>query len=81
MIKAIENMTVEVETDYLFKDQFNTTPIKSISKSGMRIMQNMVEKVIDDIRPQKMKCHWCSGISDKGLSCEYCGKTRYLEHL
>ncbi len=81
MLEKVEGMTIEVETEYLFKDQFNTVPIPDVSESGMRIMQFCVEKVIDDIRPQKMSCHWCGRTSDKGLTCEHCGKKRYLEYL
>lgn len=81
MLEQIEGKFVEVETEYLFKDQFNTVPIPKVSESGMRIMESSVELVIDDIRPQKMSCHWCDKVSDKGLSCEHCGKKRYLVYL
>ena len=56
MLKQIEGMIVEVETEQLFKDQFNTVPVPNVSENGLRIMQNLVKEVIDDIRPQMMRC-------------------------
>jgi len=82
MLEQIEGMTIEVETDCLFKDQFNTVPIPNVSESGMRIEQGLVEEVIDDIRPGKMKCNMCGHISDKASLCERCdASSKYLEEF
>ena len=41
ILKKIDGKTLEVETKYLFKDQFNTVPITDVSEQGSRIMGNM----------------------------------------
>lgn len=80
-MEKIQGMTLEVETEYLFKDQFNTGPIEGISKDGLRIMLTVVEEVIDDIRPFKQRCNWCGKISDIGPKCPHCDKEEYLERF
>src|SRR5512139_3137075 len=55
LLKAVEGRIIEVETDYLFRDQFNTVPIPGVSESGLRLMNESIEAVIDDIRPYKMR--------------------------
>lgn len=78
----IAGMELEVETDYLFKDQYNTAPIPGISESGLRVMQNVVEEVIDDVRPLYLKCHWCGKMTLKPAEvCSKCGKTEYLDDM
>lgn len=49
-LKKIQGMKIEIDTKYLFKDQFNTIPLEGLSKLGLRIMDYCVEKVINDIR-------------------------------
>lgn len=80
-LEQIQGMTLEVETEFLFKDQFNTGPIEGVSGQGMRVMVGSVAEIIDDIRPRKMRCQWCGKISDIGNICEHCKKTKYLERL
>lgn len=75
----IEGKVLEVDTEYLFKDQFNTKPIKNISELGMRIEQDLVDEVIDDERPGKARCNWCGKVSLKTDVCTCCGKTGHLE--
>jgi len=53
MLLASAGRKIKVETDYLFKDQFNTVPIKGVSDSGMRINEKYVAEVIDDERRGK----------------------------
>lgn len=48
-LKLIEGKECEVETDYLFADQFN------IVEENLRVMVNVVDKVIDDVRIDKYK--------------------------
>ncbi len=81
-LEEIEGMLIKVETEFLFKDQFNTAPIPGVSESGMRIMQNVVEEVIDDERLNKVKCNWCGTVSnDNDTVCLRCEKSEYLKHL
>ena len=81
-LKAIEGKTIEVETDFLFRNQFNTVPITGVSESGLRIMEESVEKVIDDDRKGKVSCGYCGKtvihIDDK---CSECGEVGFLEKL
>lgn len=80
-LEKIQGMTLEVETEFLFKDQFNTGPIEGVSDQGMRIMIGSVAEVIDDIRPYKMRCNWCGKVSNLGVLCAHCKKPEYLERL
>jgi len=79
IIAAIEGQILEVDTEYLFKDQFNTKPIPGISKNGLRIMEAYVTEVIDDERPGKARCNWCGKTSTNTETCQHCGKSEYLE--
>lgn len=81
ILGKIQGMVLEVETEYLFKDQFNTGPIAGVSEQGLRVMAQSVAEVIDDIRPSKMRCHWCGKVSDLGTVCSHCSKSEYLERL
>ena len=48
---ANEGQWIEVETDYLFNNQYNT--------AEYRICDCMVEAVRDDVRANKGKCRYC----------------------
>jgi rRNA maturation endonuclease Nob1 len=79
ILEKIAGTTIEVETDFLFKDQFNTVPVPGVAEKGLRIMQDVVEEVIDDVRPGKARCNWCGKISANQLVCMACGKRDFLE--
>ena len=79
LMRKIAGMTLEVETNDLFKDQYNTVPIPGIAEKGLRIPQNVVEEVIDDERPGKARCRWCGRTRPAQGVCMACGKTDYLE--
>lgn len=80
MLEQIQGMTLEVETDFLFNDQYNTAPIPGVSEQGMRIMDESVDAVIDDIRQLRKRCNWCGHHSDINTpDCEYCGNAEYFE--
>jgi hypothetical protein len=78
-LKQIEGKTLDVETEYLFQDQYNTAPIPGVSPNVLRIFDFIVERVIDDIRGTKMRCNWCGKTNDKGNVCPECGKSEYIE--
>jgi len=78
-LQAIAGQEIEVETKYLFINQFNTIPIPNVSKNGLRIMIESVEYVIDDERYGKMKCQYCGNIQKIGAICYKCYKTGYLQ--
>lgn len=58
MLKKVEGQWLEIETDWLFADQFNTAPIQGVSTLGMRIMASSVEEIRDDIRPGMYHDRW-----------------------
>jgi len=84
ILYKIAGKKLEVDTTYLFKDQYNTPPLKDISDLGLRIMENLVEYVEGDIRPAYNRCNYCGKKSLKSKSiegCPHCKKTEYLESL
>lgn len=78
-LSKISGKTLEVDTDELFKYEFNTKPIKGVSEEGLRIFDNYVEEVIDDIRPGKARCDLCNETSMSDEVCSNCGRSDYLE--
>jgi predicted Zn-ribbon and HTH transcriptional regulator len=83
VLQSIQGRRLKVETEYLFKDQFNTAPIKGVSKYGLRIMKESVEKVYNDERIGKGRCNWCGKtvfMSDvKYDACPECKSIGYIE--
>jgi hypothetical protein len=71
--------TIEVDTEELFKHEFNTKPIPGITKKGIRIPEEYVEEVIDDVRKGKARCDLCNKTSDSDKVCTHCGRSDYLE--
>lgn len=55
----IEGQTLEVETAWLFENQYNTGPRPGVSDKGLRIMDQSVAEVIDDVRGSMQRCDWC----------------------
>jgi hypothetical protein len=78
-LKELQGETLEVETEYLFRDQFNTAPIDGISDNGMRIMAESVAEVIDDERPGRMRCEWCGAVSVVSSTCSNCERDDHLK--
>lgn len=83
MITAVQGMTLEVETKFLWEDQFNTAPIEGISELGLRILdfkgdESIIEEIIDDARPGRAKCGSCEHYLREddlvGDPCWWCGK-------
>jgi len=82
-ITAIQGMTIEVETKYLWDDQFNTAPIEGITELGLRIPDYkgdvpIIEEIIDDERPSRAKCgscgHYLREDDSIGDPCHWCGR-------
>lgn len=82
MLRKVEGKWLDVETEHLFRDQFNTAPIPGVSANGMRIMLESVEAIEDDIRADVVKCGWCYGYDHDGDGkCDKCGKSEHLAPL
>ncbi len=50
MMQAVAGQWLEVETDYLFQNQFNTPPIPGVSENGLRVMAGNVAEIENDAR-------------------------------
>ena len=76
LLGKIGGMTLEVETQHLFGDQFNTGPIPDISPTGIRVMNDMVVEIIDDVRPTAVKCDYCGlcvlDVAEPDCRCPKC---------
>jgi hypothetical protein len=82
MLRAVQGTWLEVETDHLFSDQFNTAPIPGVSELGMRVMIEDVAAIEGDVRHGVLKCGWCGGYDrDDDGACDKCSKTEHLELL
>ena len=49
MLEKVQGKWLEVETDYLFEDQFNTAPIPGVSELGLRVMAEDVAEIENDV--------------------------------
>lgn len=50
---------VEIDTSYLFHDQYNTV-------DGKRIFDREIKKIIDDVRPGLGRCRYCGAMVKRG---------------
>lgn len=79
IFKKISGKTLEVDTEELFKYEFNLKPIKGVTKYEIRIFDDYVEKVYEDERSGKARCELCSRTSSSDHVCSHCGRSDYLE--
>lgn len=59
-VSRIAGTTVDVETDFLFEDQYN------IVQENLRVHDEIVEEVIDDARTGRQRCNYCGKHSEIG---------------
>ncbi len=84
MLESVAGTWLEVETEFLFNDQFNTVPVEGVTEHGLRVMLEDVEEIEGDIRQGVVKCHWCGNQTRRENTadiCVQCGKEEYLRHL
>jgi hypothetical protein len=82
ILKGLQGKWVEVDTEHLFSEQFNTVPVEGVTGSGARIDLADVAEIKDDVRQGLQKCQWCYGYDkDKDGTCDRCGKEEYLKEL
>ena len=75
-LTQVEGTWLDVETEFLFRDQFNTVPIDGISESGLRIMLEDIDAIEDDVRQDTRKCFWCGTMGTMAdTQCPKCSKT------
>lgn len=83
---------VEVDTDFLFSNQFNTVPMidgNGNPCNGFRVMESDVIGVRNDMREGRARCYWCGKHSIfagklseiKETECVHCEKSGYLKDL
>ena len=78
-LKCVEGKKLEVETKWLFDNQYNTGPIDGVSENGLRVMDADVEYTILDVRPDLLFCDWCHNNSPRGAtSCNGCDRSTHL---
>lgn len=79
VLEKISGTYIEVDTDVLFKYEFNTVPIPGIAEDGVRIPEELVSEIIDDERIGKAYCELCNETSSSTEVCSHCGREDYLE--
>ena len=82
VLKSLEGKWIEVETEHLFSDQFNTVPVEGVTELGIRIHMADVVEIKDDVRKGLKKCVHCFGYdhNQDGI-CDRCDQSQYLAPL
>lgn len=79
-LQAVQGMWLEVETEHLFLDQYNTSPITGITELGLRLFNRDIDAIENDVRERMKRCSWCGKCCPKEEgSCPKCGKSEYFE--
>jgi len=80
-INEVAGCWLEVDTKFLFKDQFNTTSGKH-SGADLRIMLRNVAEIKNDVRVNRKFCRYChhhTRIEDK--LCHNCNRDDHFEYF
>lgn len=89
-LKLLEGKTMEVDTEYLFKDQFNVKRLEDVpyqydnrgcNCTGYRIMGESVARVINDKRKGAYRCAWCGKPSRPRKHTDLCPKCKKKGHM
>lgn len=81
IMSKIQGKVLDVNTEFLFKYEYEIDPIKGVCEDHIRITDEYVEEVIDDARYGKARCDFCNSISDDTDVCTVCNRRGYLESL
>jgi hypothetical protein len=77
-MREIEGQWIEIETKYLFNDQYSTVGVRHAS-NGLRIMEADVADIRDDARIGRSICRWCNrNCPSDFMFCPHCGEVGYL---
>ena len=80
LLKPIAGKWVEVETEHLYTNQYNTVPFEGCP-TGARVMDEDVDMVIEDARVGKGKCVYCGTMIQAGKTCKkYKGKEKCAKY-
>lgn len=71
------------------KDNEVQDAISVLTTNGIRLMENCVDVIIDDVRPFKTVCSWCGKVSDRiceddkleFVVCPHCNKDGYMKSV
>lgn len=80
IFNKISGKTLEVNTDLLFKDEYNIKPKKGILNNEIRMFDEYIDKIIDDARIGKPYCTFCDHFSTSNEVCSFCERSNYLEN-
>jgi len=78
MLFLCRGKEIEIETDYLFLNQFNTTPIENVSEIGLRLYAKDIKSLrlenctFDKIKKkltEQYKKAWNQSLTDRSFSC------------
>lgn len=77
-LKSIEGIWLEVDTKFLFVDQFN---VRNNNNELLGLMLSDISEIKDDVRKISIKCNWCGNLMNVShdKSCTNCKKSEYLE--
>lgn len=81
ILDNISGKVLEVDTEYLFQNEFNLKPIPGLTNEVMRVFIEDIDEIIDDARKGKAHCELCGETSDSLNVCTNCGHSDYLEPL
>lgn len=78
-MKEIEGKWVEIDTRYLFNNQYSTVGVRHAS-NGLRITEDDIVDIVDDARVGRSICNWCNrNCPSDFMFCPHCGKADRLE--
>lgn len=81
MLRAIADTWVEVDTQYLFSNQYNTVPIAGVSESGLRLHDRHIDEIEGDTRDNVGCCGFCGNQTTGTITgiCKACLDSEYLD--
>ncbi len=71
-LNKLDGKWIEVETSFIFKDQFNTVPLRE-GHNGLRVHLRNIKEIKNDFRIGRFLCRWCHANSPLGMYCHKCG--------
>lgn len=81
IFKGIQGKTLDVDTDVLFKYEFNIKPYPPVFDEEIRIEIDMIDEILEDERDGLAYCYYCHENSKDHETCTNCGNKDFLEPL
>ena len=67
MLKKVGGRWVRIETEFIFRNQYNTAPIPNVSISGLRVMWSHIDKF--DYEGDKVLEVVCTAMQEGRVNC------------